>query len=404
MRTLVLIGSFLISTTALSRKTLTVDAFVQRVLNGPAGEAIEQDVGLARARARGAGLWPNPYLSWNRESLPGSNVAQSTQDIVWLSVRLVLSGRTVAESSAAEHSIESARLYSISRRADLKRQATVLFYRALAAEQKRTIAEAAQVRYSDIASILEKRAAAGETSGYDALRLKMEQAAIEDRTAGAALELAEAKVEMQKLAGARVDALTGELIPSAAGVAKDGPLLVARLQALELEIKAARGRAVAASRRVVPEPLVSVGIQRQGGEGLPGFTGYYVGVQVPLPLFDHGQGVSASADARADKLEVERQRLLTTAAAALSEAKQRLDTNRARLLRQTENTKHGETLVDIARKGYGLGGVGLLTLLDAERIALDARLRAVDRAFDVRRAEADIAFLTSAADGERSTP
>ena len=404
MRTLVLIGcSILIPTTALSSDTLTADTFVLRVLDGPAGEAIDREVDLARARARSAGLWPNPYVSWNRESLPGSGVAQSTQDIVWLSVPLVLSGRTSAESTAAEDGAESVRLLSISRRADLKRRAIVLFYGALAAERKRAVAEEAWTRYRDVASILGKRTAAGETSGYDALRLEMEQAAIEDRAAGASLELVEAKAKMRKLSGTTVEALGGELVPSTAAAIGDEPPFAARLRALELELRATRGRAAAASRRIVPDPIVGVGVQRQGGEDRPGFTGYYVGVQVPLPLFDYGQGVSAPADAEASGLEIQRKQLLAIAAASLAEARRRLETNRDRLAKQAENANRADTLVEIARKGYGLGGVGLLTLLDAERSALDARLRAADRAFDVRRAEADVAFLTGAYDGEGTT-
>lgn len=399
MRTLVFIGLvLLIPTIAVSSKPITVDMFSSQVLRGPAGEALEREVAVARARARGAGLWRNPYVTWNRESLPGSGVAQSTQDIVWLSVPLVLSGRTFAESSAAEAGAESARLMSISRRAALKRRAIVMFYEALAAARRRTLVEQARARYADVASILEKRAAAGESSGYDALRLEMEEVAIADRAAGAVLALAAAKAEMQKLSGAPVDELGGALVESQTEVFGQGAPLAVRLRALELEVKAARGRAGAARRRTIPDPIVGVGVQRQGGEGQPGFFGYYVGVQIPLPLFDRGQSKSAPAEASADRLETERQQLLAAAAVSLAEARTRFEVNRDRMTKQTENAERGAQLVQIARKAYALGGVGLLTLLDAERSALDARLRAVDRALDVRRAEADVAFITGAYD------
>ncbi|MEQ8276317.1 MAG: TolC family protein [Deltaproteobacteria bacterium] len=399
MRTLVLIGcSLLLSTTALSSEKLTAERYVRQVLDGPAAEVIAQEVDLAEARSRGAGLWRNPSVSWNRQSLPGSGVAQSTEDIVWLSVPLVLSGRTFAESSAAEDGVKSARLLSVSRRADLRRQAMVLFYRAVAAEQRRAVIEETRSRFADVSEILETRAAAGETSGYDALRLEMEATTIEDRAAGALLDLASAKAEMQKLSGAAVEALDGALVPAAPKASHDGSPLASRLQALELQVKAARSRASAGRRRAIPDPTIGAGVLHQGGEGLPGFTGYYVGVQVPLPLFDRGQGASATEEATASRLELERQRLLAVAEASLAEARRRLEVSRDRLAKQSENAKRGESLVEIARKGYGLGGVGLLTLLDAERSALDARLRATERALDVRRAEADVAFLTGAYD------
>lgn len=400
MRVLVLCCVLLAPTTAVSREKgpLTAEEFVAQALAGPAAQAIDRRVDVQAGKARGAGLWPNPSASWSRESLPGSGVAQSTQDIVWLSVPIVLSGRTFAESEAAGRTVEAAHFLRISRRAALRRQATVLFYRALVARRKRELAEATRVRFGDVASILEKRAAVGETSGYDAIRLEVERATVEDRVAAATLELAAAKAEMEKVTGVEVGILTGELAsqqPDSAGVE---PPLGARLKALEAQVKAARARREAAGRRAVPDPTVGIGIQRQGGEGSDVFLGYFIGVRVPLPVFDHGQGPAAEAAALTKQLAAERSRLLVLASASLAEARRRLAVGRARLKRQATAADRAVSLLDIARKGYSLGGVGLLTLLDAERTALDVQLRAAGRAFDVRRAEADVLFLTGAYD------
>lgn len=397
---------------ALSRtppRPLTIDGFVTGVLRGPAGRALDREVDLAGARSRGAGVWPNPSVAWNREALPGSGVAQSTQDIVWLSVPLVVSGRTFAEDAAAKVGVQAARLVRISRRAQLERRARVVFYRALAARRRRVLFREAEGRFGAVAAVLKARAAAGEASAYEALRLDLERAELEDRAAGADLALGAVKADMRALAGGEaVGDVVGALVPDARAEAPApvaaGPPLAVRARALAVEVEVARARARAAARRAVPDPVVGLGIQRQGGEGAGAFIGYFVGVTVPLPLFDHGQGPAAEAWVMAEQRAVERVRWLAAAAASLAEARRRLETNRARLAHQTSVAREVSILVETALKGYTLGGMSLLALIDAERSALDVRIRAADRAFDVREAEVDLAYLTGAYDQKGDAP
>ena len=55
-------------------------------------------------------------------------------------------------------------------------------------------------------------------------------------------------------------------------------------------------------------------------------------------------------------------------------------------------------LLSIATKGYELGGLDLLAVVDAERSALSADLALINYALHVRRAENDTAFLRGAYD------
>lgn len=379
---------------------LTVERFIERVAQGPAAEEIDRRLEVARGAARGAGLWPNPSVSWNREHLPGANVAQSTQDIVWISAPLVLSGRTFVASDAAEDDVEAARLTRIGARARLRRDAAVLFHRALAAQRRGALMTEVVERYREVLAIVEQRADAGEASGYEALRLEVARARAQDDASGATLAVLAAKSEMQRLADADVGALAGTLDEAPSEVAAESTTspMSAQLRALELRVRAAKARADASSRRAVPDPIVSGGIQRQGGGGGESFFGYFVGVQIPLPLFDRGQGASSESSAIARRIDVERTKLVRAAQVSLAEASQRWKTSVERLSAQRRASEAAASMVRVAREGYLLGGVALLALLDAEQSALQVRLRVVERALDVKIAAADVRFLTGGYD------
>src|SRR5688500_13447685 len=84
-----------------SAPVMTVDEYVTRVVTeSPDARLLEIDVLRARRELGGAGAWPNPSLQWQREA--GLDADEPRQDVVSLTLPLVLSGRLGLEEDAAE--------------------------------------------------------------------------------------------------------------------------------------------------------------------------------------------------------------------------------------------------------------------------------------------------------------
>ena len=145
----------------------------------------------------------------------------------------------------------------------------------------------------------------------------------------------------------------------------------------------------AARRAVFP----GVGVQLVAGYGAsPGQVDLGVGLTVPLPVVDRGQGSIAAAEGRADAaratatgllaLETER---LRGAFAVMTLRRDALATFRASASGATE-----EALAE-ARAGYSNGRSNVLDLADAYSAWSQTRLREVDLLEAARQAEINLA-------------
>ena len=161
-------------------------------------------------------------------------------------------------------------------------------------------------------------------------------------------------------------------------------------RAAELAISRVQAERQAAARLAVPTPTLTAGLKHSGLAGLTR-SGYQVSVDVPLPLFNRGQASVALAAAQSARTEAELTELririeteVRTAHAVLL-----VEQRRAAQYRRAA-TEVAEPLATTGRLAYEEGELGILELLDAERQALDARLRAVELAAAARRAAIDL--------------
>jgi outer membrane protein, heavy metal efflux system len=387
---------------------LTEGQYVQRVLVQSLDAAVaERDAALGRAEAVGAGAWPNPLLTWNREAAPAS--AGGTQDIFFASIPLVLSGRLGLAEDAADQRARAAAARAESARAALHFTAVQAFHAVLIARQRCAVLEASLAEVQELTRAVEVRERAGEASGYDRVRIEVERATIATALRGAQADERRAAAEALRLLGPstrELPLLSGSLdverpLPGVEALLSQIEARRADIRALDLEAQAAETARRSAARSGVLEPTLSAGVQLLDLGASDPEPGYVVGLSVPLPFFDHRQGEQARSAAIRELASARRRVLLEAARARLVAAFAEVTSGRDQLARhRSEVIAKTTELCAIATAAYRGGAAELLVLLDAERANRDAWLTAIDLAGEIAQAEANLLFLAGAYDGK----
>jgi cobalt-zinc-cadmium efflux system outer membrane protein len=354
----------------------------------PAVRAVALEVERARAETRGAGLWPNPDLSFSRER------TDATDRFANVSWALPWSGRLSLERAASRQGAVAAETRARQSLIEARARVREGFIDLLAAQERASALEGGLGRMDDLVRMLRAREAEGESSGFDLMRAVRERAEVE-------ADLWEARGRL----GAARAALAGLLVLPASDLVADGTLAGDSPLPTGAEVRAeATGRgdvasvdaeaagqdalARAAGRRWIPEPALLAGWKSTETGGVT-TSGNALGLSFSLNLFDHGQGAQAVAHAEALLLRTRRE---AAARMAEAEAEGALDIVRARREAEAAYGKGADAggLIRIARAAYEGGESRILDLLDAYRTALAVSLRLVDLRVEARRAEIDL--------------
>jgi cobalt-zinc-cadmium efflux system outer membrane protein len=392
------------SLAALAQSPLTEDQYVTQVLSGSLEARVaDADVALAGAQAVGVGTWPNPSVTWERQPNPTEDRVVGGQHVLAASIPLVVSGRLGLEAEAASLGIDAAQARRARARAELRRTASAAFSSVLAATQRRALLAESLKALQQLTAIVEVREKAGASAGYDLTRVNLERAVVEDELRAAALEERRAKATALQLLGPGATELPlfSAARPGPGAILETSVLLAsleprrADVTALGVEARAAETARRAAGRSWIPEPSITAGGLILEGAKPGSAVGLVVGVTVPLPIFEHGQGPAARAEARRTLLEARRAQVLHAARIELVVAADALKARTERF------EKHRTTVVapslelrTIATAAYRGGSAEVLVLMDAERTAREAGLRDIGLALEVDLAWADLRFIS----------
>jgi len=169
------------------------DALARLSTDSPRVRAIRASGEIVRADVAAAGRWPNPRVTYNRESVAGV-----TENMFLVTQPLPVSGRRGLEIEAAVARADA----QDRRNDDAIRQARSelrLAYAELAAAQVReSELTTARTRLDELVQILGSRERAGDAAGYDFLRAQREVTEIETDLAAAR----DARVRAQGALGA----------------------------------------------------------------------------------------------------------------------------------------------------------------------------------------------------------
>lgn len=367
--------------------------------DSPRVRAISAGIEIARSDVLAAGRWPNPRVTFNRESVAGI-----TEHMTMVLQPLPITGRRGLETNAA-----SALLNATSNRAgeELRRARADLrlaFSDLLAAQTRERELTRAGEQLQGLAAILGRREAAGDAAGFDRLRAERELLDFEADRRIAGTDRARAQAALAGFFAALVDpssivAIEGEAPPALSDL-PPVDVLVERaesvrgeLLALRHEIEAARFSEQAAGRRLVPEPEILAGTKSSTFEG--GDIGSVIMIQALVPLFDRARPERALARARAlqaeARAEVFRRRVRFEIAALRGAV---LDRREAAGRYRAAGVGNADQVEHIAQVSYEAGERGILELLDAYRTSATARVRQAALDAAVRQAEIELEFAS----------
>src|SRR5712691_8090132 len=220
------------------------DALARLSADSPRVRAMRTGIDIARVDVLTAGRWPNPRVTYDRESVAGI-----TEHMAMVTQPLPITGRRGLDVDAA-----TAMVAATSNRSDdeirrLRADLRLAFADLVAAQTRERELTTARDRLRELSEVLIKREAAGDAAGFDRLRAEREVLEIEaDRTA-AAVELARAQGTLSAFFAdvpdpSRLTAVgistAPAMVPSLAALVEQAESIRGEISALRHEIEAAR--------------------------------------------------------------------------------------------------------------------------------------------------------------------
>jgi cobalt-zinc-cadmium efflux system outer membrane protein len=342
---------------------------------------VQSEVRALHGEARQTTAYPNPAFQATHEPVWRDGTRQS-ETYLNLSQQLEWSGRS-ARIAAAQGRAAAAQARATADSARLALQVTQAYVRAATAETRlRRLKQVTRVfRRADTS--MAERETGGDASGYAVRRVRLERARYEQRLAAARLDVESAHRQLALLILPNdAPSVAAASLPTAVPplIAEQKALRTALRQRPELrrrrsEIDAQKAARRAARREAWPDPSVTAGYKRQSD----GFEGVFLGVGIPLPLFDRNRG---AAEAEAARLETARTQKTLARREIRNEVRRAHDAyasaRRQFQLVGGDLLTGADDLLRIAQTSYDEGEMSLVELLDAASAYRDARLKTID--------------------------
>ncbi|HUF67005.1 MAG TPA: TolC family protein [Longimicrobiales bacterium] len=335
------------------------------------------DAAEAAALATQAAAWPNPALVATHEPLSAGGWSYS-ETYLNLSQRLEWPGTRAARRESAEQGATAAAAGLAADSARLAFEVKRAWTGAAMAERAEAVLGRVTEVFREGERSADERFSGGDISLYDRGRIRVERLRYETRLAEAAIEAAAARRRLAQLidpAGQTIemgpaDSLSG----SPAAVAADRVLARAlarraEIAAAEAALASARAGASVARGERIPDVTATGGLKNQSD----GLTGAFLGLSIPLPLWDRRDGAIDAADAR---VAAAGHRISLIRRQVESDVRRALDvyTSLAERARLYGPADEAVDLLDIARVAYGEGEMELIDLLDAAEALSDAQI------------------------------
>jgi cobalt-zinc-cadmium efflux system outer membrane protein len=374
-----------LGTSTLNGQVLSLnDARTRAAQTSPELVAARAAVDAAAARARQAGAFPNPVLTYGREQT-SANGLTNWQNIALFEQRFDLGGQRGARREAAELRRDAAVARLALSEAELTYKVTRAYATTVAADQRAARAREAAEVFLRAKRVTAERLAGGDVSGYANRRIGLESARYATLAAEAELARRTARLALAALLGATGDSLLtlGLQLDQSLAIAPVPPLDSLRavavrshqeIRAVLAEADANVADARAARREAFPGPLAGLGFKNELAAGTTRTaSGFVLQLSMPVPLWD-GRRAAASAfeaDARehaasADRVRRGIARDVETAWAALHAVQEQIETIRPQL------GEASRAALRAAEAAYAEGEISLVEWLDAVRAYQEA--------------------------------
>ena len=331
------------------------------------------------ALAKQAAFYPNPSVLVSHEPLFNANGTSQSESYVNLIQPIEWSGLRSARINAANRLTDAAlnRFQADSLQLLFELASTFLEAQA-AAQQYEDILQITEIfREADRSASVQFEA--GEMSGYQMRRLRVERARYENRLALSELDVYRAQRRLAQLILPEKIGLhvvpSGALMAPATPPELDAAIQQAFTQRAELtvaqaQLDAARFTTTHVQKDAVPAPVITAGFKRQSY----GFYGVFLSTLIDVPVFDRNRGAIDAAYARTHQAET---RLLLAQQQVEQEVRQAYATyislRKRNDLLANDLLAESDALLKAAQTSYSEGEISLIELLDASDAYHDAR-------------------------------
>lgn len=366
------------ATSAIARPISEVEAIEAALAQADFAALGEAERAAAEARARAIPRFDNPKANISRESVSGS-AGRETEWQAGILQPIDISGRRGSLRAAARAEFDAISAEVQRRRQERIAEVREAYTGCAAAAEEAAIAERFASRLKEAERIVTLRTRAGDTSGYDMRRLR-----VEARSAEAELRLAKGETVAECTALRRLTGMNeaspavplSSLLPpspASAGMASARQDLIAR----QARVTAATAEVRAAQQGRIPEIDLGLGYKRIANEaGSAG--GPAVSLGVSIPIFNNGGAAVTEARARQRVREAELALARRAVDASIRVAAARASAATAAAQEARGAADDAARLGTIAEAAYQGGETGVIELVDAYRTARDAELNIVD--------------------------
>ena len=388
------LACLLLAPTVAAQELTERDALARFTAEHPRVTALRFQVEQVRAESQARSLLTNPAVAYTYESAAGSR-----DDFLLFRQELPVTGRLKLLRAAGGMTVDVAQAGADFDLRLLRAQVRLFFADLLQSQEREASLSDGVRELQEVVRILTEREQQGEGSTFDRLRGARELAELQAELSSAVVMRAQAQARLASFLGSDIDptglvaqgSLTTErLLPPLADLSERALLHRRDYRAATLNLQRYQTERRAAERLRLPQPTVSAGMKR-AALGAFTDTGWALSVDVAMPLFNRGQTDVARASAAIGRVGAEQEALrlhiqqeVRVAYTAASLRRRQAD----EYLRESAETSHA--LARIAQLAYQEGEQGILELLDAYRVSLGARVRAVELLASVRYAEIEL--------------
>ncbi|HEY0132927.1 MAG TPA: TolC family protein [Nannocystis sp.] len=366
----------------------------------PRYKVVQYEVDIAKSESRAARVLPNPVLNlailYLNQGFNQNGVATYYANVT---LPLLIAGQRRMRVKTADVGIKAAEANVRSNFHDLAHEARARFVELQAAQERVKVLDEALVDLGRVQNVIVERARSGVETQYDTVRIAIETSAWKARRA-------EEEAEAQDIAG-RLGILLGvpSWYPRAEGELKelgvhgDPDQMWPEIERTQPGIEAARREEAYAVKNIDlakrerwPVPSVTV--------GTVAIQNYYsisttVGLTVPIPVFDWGQGLLARANARSAQSRLQKDTVIAETQAELKRAMRLLEHRRKAVATfEQEVFSKIPTLQQMAEDSFRSGQTQLIELLDATRARFEVKMTHIDMREAVIQAEIDVLAVT----------